>query len=727
MSVTAKKIHHLQVALFSLTLLVSAALMFSLQPMVGKMLLPIVGGAPSGWIVAMAFFQVMLLAGYFLAHALSRFTPQVQGIIYILCLCFGMIFLPIALSSHTGLLSATPMAFDVFLLLSIVVAVPFIALSATASTLQRLFTSTGHASSEDPYFLYAASNLGSLGGLLLYPLYIESHSTLTAQSQAWKFGYILLIVLAAACLFFSRHKNGMAAKKARQKSASAGWKLRLGWMLLAFMPSGLLLAVTTHITTDILSVPLLWVLPLGLYLITFIIAFSGKKFVDYTHLQTFQPLAVAIAVTISLTVMATLSVAPSWYALGIHLICFSAVALMCHMRLARLRPADASAQLTDFYLMIALGGAAGGIAAAFVAPALFNSPAEYPLLMIVSCLLNENIRSKFTNDHRQTFVAGAATLLVTICLQSLGLLPEAGRNIFLMLSFILLAHHPRMALIGGMLALIGVSVYIWQQYAVLSTRNFYGVLRVYDKKETVLGKTFSVRYMQHGTTLHGFQVMDDAYETTPTAYYSRKGPLGDVFGLLRPKSVAVIGLGTGTINCYATPDRKMTFFEINPAVIDIARKYFTFLSNCGSQAPEVIPGDARLVLNDLQDRKFDLIILDAFSSDMIPTHLVTKEAIEIYLQRLTPRGALLFHISNRYFKLEDPLMASAAAFNLESLHVLRQKDGDFYATASHWLIMARPEAKISPLSKAGWQAADPERKTELWTDDYTDLMSVLNF
>lgn len=726
MASTSKKTHLIQVSLFSLTLFVSAALMFSLQPMVGKMLLPIVGGTPSGWIVAMAFFQVMLLAGYFVAHVLSRFTPRIQGIIYILCLCFGLIFLPIILSGHTGLLSATPMAFDVFLLLSIVVSVPFVALSATASTLQRLFTTTGHASAKDPYFLYTASNIGSLGGLLSYPLYIESYAALTVQSQGWKFGYILLIALAAACLFFSG-KSTAAPKKLQKSTTAASWKQRLEWISLSFIPSALLLAVTAHITTDIISVPLLWVLPLSFYLLTFVIAFSKKLLINYKDVLTFQPAAVTVAVTISLTIMASGSLAPSWFALGFHLIAFSIVALMCHMRLARTRPADASAHLTDFYLMIALGGALGGIAAAFIAPAIFNNPIEYTLLMVASCLLNDNIRSKFSSPYVETFIAGTVLLLITTCLQFFDILSPAARNILLMLVFILLTHHPRMTLIIGIAAFLGVSAYIWQQHSVLTERNFYGVIKVHDKKSVAIGKVISTRYMQHGTTLHGFQVMDDVYETTPTAYYTRKGPLGDVFSLIRPKSVAVIGLGTGTINCYATPDRKMTFFEIDPAVIKIAQKYFTFLSRCSSQPPEIIQGDARLELKELKDKKFDLIILDAFSSDMIPTHLMTKEAIEIYLQRLKPRGVLLFHISNRYFSMEGPLMAAAASLGLDSLHVIRSKTPDFYAMTSHWLIMARPDITLAPLSKAGWKPADPKHKAKLWTDDYTDLMGVLNF
>jgi MFS family permease len=381
--------------IFSFTLFLSAALMFALQPMVGKMLLPVVGGTPAGWIVAMAFFQVALLAGYFLAHLLSRFTPRTQVLLYILCLGIGTFFLPVTLGKFTALLSPSPRPFEVFLLLSAAVAIPFMALSATASTLQRLFTTTGHTSAEDPYFLYAASNLGSFAGLLLYPFYIESRSTLTMQAQGWFLGYILLIVMAVVCLALSG-KETPVRKPATEPLFAVGWKRWLEWIGLAMVPSGLLLAVTMHITTDIFSVPLLWVLPLGIYLLTFVAAFSKRQIINYHWLLNIQPVAAAIA--IALTLMVTDSFAMSWYSMGVHLTAFGVVALMCHMRLARGRPVD-SRRLTEFYLMISLGGALGGVLVAFLAPLLFDRLVEYPLLMAASGLCNPNIRSRFSRPH----------------------------------------------------------------------------------------------------------------------------------------------------------------------------------------------------------------------------------------------------------------------------------------------------------------------------------------
>jgi len=723
-----KRIHNLQLAIFSITLFISAALMFGLQPMVGKMLLPMVGGTPSGWIVAMAFFQVMLLAGYFLAHLLSRFEPRAQGLLYLLCLGGGLFFLPAVLADHAALIGPAPMAFDVFLLLSAAVAAPFIALSATASTLQRLFTTTGHAAAQDPYFLYAASNLGSFAGLLLYPFYIESRSTLTMQSQGWLWGYVLLIVLAAACLL-SSGKKSLSQDAPRGALAPVGWKKRLEWLGLSFIPSGLLLAVTTHITTDIISVPLLWVLPLGVYLLTFVIAFSKKPFVSYEWVLSAQPASVAVALTIALTLMLSGSLALSWYALGIHLVTFCIVALMCHMRLARARPVEDPRHLTEFYLMLAAGGALGGVANAFIAPVVFNNLAEYPLMMLASVLFNENIRSKFSNEHAITFISGCAIVVILAVLHALGKTTADVQNLFLILAFILVAHHPKKMLLIGAAAFFFTLLYIRQQPSVLVERNFYGVIKVSDRiKAFTPQKKFNVRYMQHGTTLHGFQILDKAYETVPTTYYTREGPLGDVVALLRPKTVAAVGLGTGTVNCYATPETEVVFFEIDPAVIKMAREKFTYLSKCGNKMPDIILGDARLELKKLARRKFDLIVLDAFSSDMIPTHLLTKEAMEIYLQRLNPAGILLFHVSNRYFRLEDTLAAEGKLLGLKSAHVMQGgKSLPFYASPSIWVALARPNADLAPLSKTKWIQDPAAQKARPWTDDYTDLLGTLRF
>lgn len=676
---TGKAAENGKLVFFGATLFLSAALMFALQPMLGKMLLPLIGGTPSGWIVALAFFQVMLLAGYFLAHVLSRFTPRMQGLLYLLCLGFGCFFLPVGLD---GQAVPAPGALEVSLLLAAAAAAPFIALSATSSTLQRLFTTTGHPSAGDPYFLYAAGNLGSFTGLLLYPFFIEPRSTLTAQTRGWFLGYLLLVAAAAVCLLLSGGRTP-AQKESDGPYTPPGWKNRLEWLCLSLVPSGILLGVTAHITTEVFSAPLLWVLPLGVYLLTFVLAFGKKTLVPYRLLLNAQPAAVSAVLALAFLAGDTLS--QSWYALLAHLAAFGAVALMCHTRLARARPLDEPRQLTDFYLMIAAGGALGGILSAFVAPLLFSGLTEYPLLMLASVFLNEDLGSKVPRRRVPAFSALAAGLLLFAAL---------GYN--------------------------GLS-----RPNVLSVRNFYGVIRVYDKTGSLGGReTVTYRYMRHGSTLHGSQILDAAYETTPTAYYTRKGPLGEVIALLKPAAIAAVGLGAGTINCFAAAGREITFYELDPAVVGMAKEQFTYLSV--RPAPRIVTGDGRLELQK-ETRKFDLIVLDAFSSDTVPTHLLTREAGEIYLRRLAPGGVILFHISNRHFHLEAPVTALGGALGLKSFLVMRSEPAEPYAKPSRWMALTRPGADLRPLTAAGWVRTRLPEGTGLWTDERTDLLSTLEF
>jgi spermidine synthase len=725
MTTAPEKSHTATLILFSFTLFLSAALMFGLQPMVGKMLLPIVGGTPSGWIVAMAFFQVMLLAGYFLAHALSRFDPRKQALFYMACLGVGLFFLPSNLAAHTGLIGETPMAFDTFKLLTAVVAVPFIALSATAATIQRLFTTTGHKSASDPYFLYAASNLGSFAGLLLYPFLVEPRLTLTQQAHGWLCGYAVLIGLTAVCLLLSKNKTPIK-KEAEKPYVPVPQTKRIEWVLLAFLPSALLLAVTTHITMDILSVPLLWVIPLSIYLLTFVAAFSRESIIRYDWLLKIQPIAAAVSIGYTLLVSGPFSI--TWYALGAHLISFTLVALMCHMRLARVRPVEDPRHLTDFYLMLAIGGALGGILVAFVVPLIFDQLVEYPFLLIASALLNEDIRKRLSRLHIQIFITGIILAGATLLMHERGSLTDVEQNIFIITIFVLLTVHPKALVTTGSLAAVGIYFYTCLHPMILTTRNFYGIIRVYDQLVRLGPQVVAnMRFMQNGTTLHGTQIMEKEYETTPTTYYTEEGPLGDVMSVFKPKTIASVGLGSGTTNCFSRSDRKITFFDINPDVVKIATEKFTYLSKCGAGMPRIVLGDARLELKKLENEKFDLIILDAFSSDNIPTHLLTKEAIEVYLDRLTPKGVILFHISNRHFTLDGPIAAAGRDLGLKNALVMQGKVRHPYAATSRWMLLTRPDVDIQPLAKYEWVQATAHEGFLAWTDDYTNLLSVMNF
>ena len=645
-------------ALFGATLFTSAALMFMLQPMVGKMLLPLVGGTPAGWVAAMAFFQIMLLIGYGLAHYLGTFSAKRHGLLFIFGLVLGGVFLPVLLPMQV---EGPVNAWLVVRLLAVHAGIPFIALSAASSTLQRLFASTGHSSQQDPYFLYAASNLGSFAGLLLYPGAIEPALTLPEQAWGWTMIYGVLALLSAVCLTFA---GDTAVTRPRPAAITTGWKTRGRWILFAFVPSSLMMGVTTHITTEILSVPMIWVLPLGLYLLTFVIAFARKNIVPLRPLQKLQP--VTVSITIALIILAGSTMATSFAALLWHLFAFTTTALMCHCMLAASRPLNDERGLTEFYLMIAVGGALGGVLNAFIAPLVFDRLVEYPLVLIASCLLNPRIMRPCAFKYAlYGLLAGACMMIYGIFLQQKIQTAET-LNLMMIGIFVLATLHARAVVVGSAILAILTPLYISPIHPVLTERNFYGVIRVFDM--TVRGddpadKTeHNIRFFRHGSTTHGFQSLETDKMTMPTSYFGKQGPVGAIFDGLQPHKIAVMGLGAGTLACYATPQREFTFLELDPAVVKMAQEQFTFLEKChGAKPHRLITGDGRLELSKLTSEKFDLIMLDAFSSDMVPVHLVSQEAIKIYLDHLEPHGVLAFNLSSRYIHLDNSLAAAAEA------------------------------------------------------------------
>lgn len=705
-------------------------MMFALQPMVGRMLLPLVGGTPAGWIVAMAFFQVMLLVGYLYAHVLSQFAPRTHGILFIAALLLGCAFLPVHLTGDG--LGATPGATDAFKLLTMALAVPFIALSATSSTIQRLFTATGHPSAKDPYFLYAASNLGSFVGLFLYPLVFERVWGLSQQSGYWYICYGVLIAAAVACLGLS---GRVKEEKKTEKSAPVTNKQRLSWVLLAFFPSSLLSGVTTHISTDIFSAPMLWVVPLALYLLTFVFAFGSRQVFSFDKIAKLHPIMVIIAMGFLLMYNSAIRV--SWLVMGLHLLVFTATALMCHTRLALSRPPGEGRNVTEFYLMMSIGGALGGVLNAFVVPTVLDRLIEYPLMLILSLLVNPAFAQNI--PKRAKPIIFAAFVLIA-CYTAYGML-QRGEILgntggvvtnqmmlidMMLFTIVLLLSVNIRAIFAGALVLLLLAEVVMPRDVLMSSRNFYGVIKVFDRPMAFGKDVKMARYMYHGTTTHGMQILDKKYEKTTTAYFTKGGPVGDIFNLYNPKNVAVLGLGVGTLNCYSTPKSAFTFYEIDPGVLEAAQddKLFTFMSACkGKRPPVIILGDGRLELARSKE-KFDLIMLDAFSSDTIPTHLLTVEALKGYLEKLAPNGLMLFNLSNRYFDLATVLTRTANNLGLKSRYTLDLPgDNVPYAAASRWIVMSK-DASLTPLNDMGWVVM-PVEKGRLWTDDYTDLLDAL--
>lgn len=726
----------LTLPLFSLTLFISAALMFAVQPMAGRMLLPIIGGTPAGWIVTMAFFQVTLLAGYFLAHALSRLPAALHGFLFLLILAAGILFLPARIMPDPS--GEVPDAFGIFKMLAVTLAIPFMAISATSSTLQRLFATTAHKDAKDPYFLYAASNLGSFAGLFAYPLLAEPLLGLQAQSQSWFYGYSLLIILIGLCLItptatLAAYKS--SPQKEKMLPISAVTKLK--WVLYAFIPSSLLMSVSTHITTDIFSAPMLWVLPLGLYLLTFVIAFARRQFISDELLNRLQPITVTLCV--GFLIILTISLRMSWLGLFVQLFGFTICALMCHRQLVLMRPVNSDQHLTSFYLYLSIGGALGGVLNAFVIPYIFDRLIEYPLFLIASLCLNPYFRERMTLVPKMYLGLGLIMTLAyvayllsgTAIFESLSFRGISSGMImadfFLLCILVIFATGARTASIG-LLVLLFCHAVILPKNVLITDRNFFGVVKVYERPIIVDNKKYTLRNLHHGTTLHGTQIIEEPLNTQVTSYYSEDGPVGNIFNIYTPKNIAVIGLGVGTIYCYSTPENKFTFFEIDPAIVTMAQKHFTYLKDCDKGTPpSFVIGDGRIEMGKLKNQKFDLIVLDAFSSDTIPTHLLTVEALEEYKKHLTENGLILANLSNRYFNLAPIFFRNADLVELSGRLRFDYGGKKIYETASLWAILGPNDKTFKPLEHFDWKSLKEYKSLRPWTDDYTNLLRMMEF
>ncbi|MCB1651560.1 MAG: fused MFS/spermidine synthase [Alphaproteobacteria bacterium] len=727
----------LYVPVFALTLLLSAALLFFVQPMFSKMILPLLGGSPQVWNTAMLFFQVALLAGYAYAHGTSRLLGvRTQSLLHIfLLLCFIAV-LPLTLPEG----AIPPAEQDPTLwqlsVMALSVGGPFFVLAASAPMFQRWFAVSDHRDAHNPYFLYGASNLGSVSALLAYPVLAEPLLNLSQQSNLWMFGYFALIICAVCSALmvwpkasFFNHVHAHLNNNAQPVT----WRQRAEWIVLAFIPSSLMLGVTNFITTDIASMPLLWVIPLTLYIGTFILVFSRKTFVSNDILAIVQGVLLAL---FALSLFAT-KPAHSFSIIFLHLLLFFVSAWMCHSLLVSKKPH--AAHLTEFYLLMSLGGALGGFFNAIIAPQIFTYVWEYPLVLVASafCRFGGQRTPLFPDERRKNLLYYAGVVCFAVILacfylwgtHSKVLSPILGLGCFFVLVFyintrwifavlvacLVLVHPPGLAL--------GPSVDILD-----SSRNFFGVLKVVDSRKP------PIRMLMHGTTNHGIQSTDPQYRLERLSYYSKFSPLADVFSYFDARDgqqkVSVLGLGTAATACYTKEGRFFDFFEIDPDVVKIAEdpKYFTYLSDCGSPY-QIILGDARLKISEQLDHTYDLIILDVFSSDNIPIHLLTAEAIRIYQSKLKNNGVLLFHISNNYLDLEPVLAATAQMIDVPSF--ARVTGGGkiegiglpYYP--SHWVIMSSADDFLSYLRDQKWSESLTSPSIRSWSDHYSNILSVI--
>lgn len=729
------------VLLFGGTLGASAALMFLLEPMAAKLVLPLLGGAPAVWNTCVVFFQGMLLVGYAYAHGAPRWlgVPR-HAAVHAVLVAASVVLLPWAFRLQAPSAGAAPAGWLLLALLTSI-GLPFFLLATTAPLLQRWFSRTGDRAARDPYFLYAASNVGSLLGLLSYPVLVEPLLPLELQAQYWRIGYAAFAVAVVACAVALhrqprdsgnlpgafREAPPALAEDVRTADVGAmarpGMGRRLRWMALAFAPSSLMLAVTTYISTDIAAVPLLWVLPLALYLLTFVLAFGGPARHPRLVGRGLPLLILLLALYLILNVNGPVGVV-----IPVHLVAFFLAALVCHRALADDRPHPT--QLTGFYLLVALGGVLGSLFNTFAAPMLFTGIAEYPAVLVLVCLLRPP-----SADGRLPSATWRVAGPVLAGILTIGALMIASRADSVPLQFALLAvpaficlslSRARYPFALAVAAMLAMSVFRPDPLGEVlhAERTFFGAYKVRMEPDG------AYRTLAHGTTLHGIQSVSPERRDEPLSYYHPTGPLGDVVGAHpagRHPRIGVVGLGVGSVAAYRQPSQVWTFFEIDPAVERLARRpdYFSYLDDCGA-ACRVVIGDARLSLA-ADTRTYGLLVLDAFSSDAIPVHLVTREALALYLERLEPQGLLAFHVSNRHLNLEPVLARLADEAGLAAVirrDRLAQDAGG--KRSSDWLVMARTADSLRPLSEMpGWRQAKVHPRVGPWTDDFSNVLTLL--
>jgi hypothetical protein len=727
---------------FSVTIFSGAALLFLVQPMFARMVLPLLGGSPAVWNTAMVFYQAVLLAGYAYAHFTTRWLGvRRQAAWHLVVLLAPLLVLPIGLPHGWTPPTGTNPAWWLLAVLAVSVGLPFFVVSASSPLLQRWFSASGHRWAADPYFLYAASNLGSLLALVSYPVLVEPRLRLAEQNRWWAVGYAGFVVLTAMCGIWIRRVGRKGRDPEAEATRDDGVRItarrRFRWVLLAFVPCSLMLSVTTYVTSEIVPIPLLWVIPLGIYLLTFILVFARRRWVPHVWWVRGMPFAVLPLVMMLVMTLAAVSFRALVWPIILHFAGLFVVAMFCHGELANDRPP--ARHLTEFYLWMSAGGVLGGMFNALLAPLVFPTVLEYPLTLLLACLLMPRRGSDSPSRRAQVLdvvlpvVLGLVTagFILYLLAAQLGNARLTQALIFgvppmLCLSF---SRRPLRFTLGIVSILVATTLAFHPGIPALHVaRSFFGILRV----EIIPGPNPG-HILRHGTTGHGVQSLDPRYRREPLAYFTRTGPLGQMMAALPNEAkqrVAVVGLGAGTLACYAEAGQQWTFYEIDPAVERIARdpRYFTYLQDCPA-AVTVVLGDARLSLQAAADGQFGLMVLDAYSSDMPPLHLITREALALYVRKLRPSGVLAFNITNRHLDLESVLANLARD---AGLFALCRRDSaateDFNRTgklSSTWVIMARDPAMLGNLVyDTRWQQPQPRVQTRLWTDDYASVFSV---
>ena len=719
---------------FTLAVFLSAALLFVVEPMFGKLVLPLLGGSPAVWITCMLFFQGALLLGYLYAHLGPRWLgARRHAALHIALLLLCVLLLPIGVAETHGPFRLEHPNLRLLWVLSLSLGAPFVLLSSTGPLLQVWFSNTSHPEADSPYFLYAASNAGSLLALLSYPFLIEPGIALKGQATLWSLGYLVLVALVAVAAAYQSRRVSIRENVVIPSLSLPRLEARtvLRWVLLAFVPSSFFLALTTYVTTDVAAVPLLWIVPLVLYLLSFTMVFGRRPLVAHSVLVRWQPIGLIALAVIDFW-------GPSGSApllLPLHLMVFFVTALVCHGELAATKPP--AARLTEFYLCIAVGGLLGGVFNALIAPALFDSVLEYSLTLLAACAVRPRLSGRSSPRHMGWDVAliAFACALLVVTRVGIGDGPALGPAVIasalVAMICLRMSRDPvRFTLAIGAVVIAGFVLGATRSGILLRERNFFGVREVREDAPN------QMRVLMHGTTKHGGQSTDPARRREPPSYHNRQGPLGDVFRALPShagRRVAVIGLGTGAMAAYAGAGEDWVFYEIDPDIARLARdaRYFTYLQDTRASV-QIVLGDGRLSLAQAPNHHYDLIFIDAFSSDAIPTHLLTLEALSVYRSKLSENGVLVLHLSNRYLDLEPVLgrlvqvagIAGLIRANMVRTRELRESGGD----TSIWAAVAAHASFLSSLQNdERWRPLRIREGVALWTDDFSNIFSVFRW
>lgn len=730
--------------LYTLTALLSAVLLFSVQPLIAKLILPVFGGTPAVWNTAMVFFQACLLAGYAYAHySLKVLGWRVQGILHIALLAAATFLLPVALPD--GWKPGTEgHSIALLSLLATLIGLPFFLVSASAPLLQRWFSLSDHPAKNDPYFLYAASNMGSMVALASYPLFWEPGFALDDQNQFWAWGFMGLTTVFLLCygfLYSTRDITTGDAETADTVSVAAPTgRQKLRWIGFSALPSALLLAVTNHITTDMAVIPLLWVLPLMVYLLTFVIVFSKLgKWLNIEILSLIGMVLIMLASAIQLS----LSITSYGLLLGLDLALLLCLGSIAHSRLAAERPAIS--YLTSFYLYMSLGGVLGGAAVALIAPVIFNGIYEYLILIVLATLMFPNFDTK---KHSRS--VGILLLVITLLFLYQYLFTWTFEKATITTYFLLIVaifagifyagkSHLR-TILASFFSIMSIVVTLLNNNIITQHRSFFGVHRV------VKDEVRNAKVMVHGNTNHGYQSMEEDKKLKLLSYYNLDYSFGDLKRGLEEKRatlpendnglhIAVAGLGSGNLACLGESNDAVTFFEIDQLVLDLASnpKYFTYLRDCPATI-NVVLGDARLTIKDQPAKKFDFLQLDAFSSDAIPLHLMTKEAMLSYLDKMKDDGFIVFHISNRHLNLAPVLLALSNELDLDAYQNFYDNEKyDFspenLLDKNELVVISRPGQMPDSIAKnENWKSLREKYKdhprVRVWTDDYANILAA---